>query len=127
MKAAFYDILANLCEQYANTDLGKYKVISEGIRYLQTSTTSDISIKDIAEMCSVSECYFRRLFKEYSGMSPVEYLTRNKIQKAKTHLRYDNISIAEIASLSGFSDCSYFTKKFHEYTGKTPGEYKKMY
>lgn len=125
MKAAFYDIMANLCdEQYQNSHLGKYAVISKGIRYLQTCTTNDISIKEIALMCNVSECYFRRLFKEFSGMSPVEYLTRNKIHKAKTYLQYDNISIAEIASLSGFSDCSYFTKKFHEYTGKTPGEYR---
>lgn len=127
MKAAFYDIMANLSEQHQNSHFGKYKVIAEGIRYLQSCIANELSIKEIADMCNVSECYFRRLFREYSGMSPVEYLTKSKIHKAKTYLRYDHISVSEIAGILGFVDCAYFTKKFREYTGKTPSEYRKMY
>lgn len=127
MKAAFYDIMANLCDQTRSSGFGKYNVIANGIQYLQNCVSNERSVKEIADMCNVSECYFRRLFREYSGMSPVEYLTKNKIQKAKTYLRYDHISVSEIARLLGFVDCAYFTKKFREYTGKTPGEYRKMF
>lgn len=76
-------------------------------------------------MCKVSECYFRRLFKEFSGMTPVEYITHNKIKKAKNYLKYENIPIGKIALLLGFSDASYFTKQFKSATGITPAEYKK--
>ena len=126
MKAAFYDIIANLGEYYQGKFWGKYSIIADGILYLQNCTAREVSIREVAAMCNVSECYFRRLFKEFSGMTPVEYLTQNKIQKAKTYLRYDHISIGEIAKLLGFVDAAYFTKKFRECTGQTPSAYRKM-
>ena len=125
MKAAFYDILADLGDHYRGRAFGKYNIIADGIIYLQnTGSARQKSIAEIARMCNVSESYFRRLFKEYAGTSPNKYLLESRIKKAKSYLRYDDISIADIAELLGFSDSAYFIKRFHEATGMTPHQYK---
>ena len=77
-------------------------------------------------MCNVSEAYFRRLFKVYSGMSPVEYRTVSKICRAKQYLEDDELTVSEIADKLKFADTSYFVKQFKRATGKTPNEYRKL-
>ena len=123
-KAYFYEIMSLLCESCQKKRFGKYSVISEGIRYIESHDNPEVSVKDLADMCKVSECYFRRLFKEFSGMTPVEYITHNKIKKAKNYLKYENIPIGKIALLLGFSAASYFTKHLKIANGITPAEYK---
>ena len=80
---------------------------------------------DIAQMCNISEVYFRRLFREYSGMSPVKYRNEKRMQRAKNYLLHTTLSIGEIAHRLGFPDDSYFIKSFREKTGVTPSEYRK--
>lgn len=124
IKVDFYRIISLLCNDASKKDLGKFKVISNAIEYMRESSNNDLSIKDIADMCSISESYFRKLFKEYAGTSPVNYLLRNKIEKAKFFLKYENTPIASIAQMLGFTDASYFTKKFKESVGIPPREYR---
>lgn len=125
MKAIFHNILADLIKHIQDDSFGKYDIISNGITYLQTCCSEHMSMSEIAEMCNVSESYFRKLFKEYSGMTPNKYLLKHKIKKAKSYLAYDNMSISSIADLLGFSDSAYFIKRFREETGMTPYEYRK--
>ena len=72
----------------------------------------------------MSEVYFRKLFKEYSGMSPAEYRTLARLCRAKVYLRENRLSLAEISDLPGFGDVSYFIKLFREANGITPREYR---
>lgn len=124
MKAAMYDILSALSDYYIPESFADYNIILPGITAIEKDGGNNFYIKDIAELCGISESYFRRLFKEYSGMSPTEYILQNKIRRAKTFLKYDNLSSAEIAETLGFGDASYFTKKFKQYTKMTPMEYR---
>ncbi len=126
MKSGVYDILSSLSSYYREKNLTekKYSIISKGISYLENDIDQELSIAEVANMCNVSEIYFRRLFKEYSGLSPVEFRIANKIKKAKTYLRYENLNIAEISERLGFVDAAYFTKQFKAKTGMTPKEYK---
>ena len=91
---------------------------------MEENPSQNLSINEIAKMCNVSEIYFRRLFKEYSGLSPVEYRIKRKIEKAKSYLDYDNLNISEIADILGFTDTAYFCKQFKAHTGTTPLNYK---
>lgn len=126
LKSCMYDILANISTFYRDKKIGetKFSIISKGIAYLENDNEQAMSIKEIAAMCNVSEIYFRRLFKEYSGLSPVEYRISSKIKKAKNFLKYENMSISEISDYLGFVDTAYFTKQFKAKTGMTPSEYK---
>ena len=60
-----------------------FAVIQKGIEYLQKDEKQTLSIEEIAKLCFVTPAYFRRIFREYSGMSPTEYRMRMKIERAK--------------------------------------------
>lgn len=85
------------------------------------------SIQEIAELCYVSAGYFRKLFKKYSGMSPIEYQTHIKIKNAKRLLQTHTMRIAEISDTLGFFDPAYFCKFFKKHTGDSPKEYAKKH
>ncbi len=126
MNAALYDIISNLCEQFTSQVYDKYSIISDGIIHLEENVNSNISISEIAGMCNVSEAYFRRLFKEYSGMSPNQYRMHHKIERAKLLMKYDGLSVAEAADRLSFSTASYFSMVFKRETGMSPMEYIKI-
>lgn len=110
-----------------NIELQKFQLISKGILYLEENNASDLSIKEIAAMCNISEIYFRKLFKQYSGVSPMEYKVNIKISNAKKYLTLETLSIKEIAFLSGFNDYAYFCRLFKRKEGITPKQYREKY
>jgi len=127
MKADFYHILAALYSTHTPAVERKFAVIQKGILYMEQDPHQLLSIKEVAELCAVSEIYFRRLFTEYAGVSPVEYRMRAKIEKAKKHLRYDQMNTDELTALLGFTDSSYFCRQFKKRTGMTPSAYRMQY
>lgn len=125
MKAAVYDLLTLLTQKHRRKAMKKFKVIEKGIDCLEGNDTGDMGVRELAALCNVSEIYFRRLFKEYSGLSPTEYRIRRRLEKAKNYLAYDDLSVAEIAELLGFVDTAYFCKQFKAHTGVTPMGFQK--
>ena len=70
--------------------------------------------------------HMRRLFREQVGKTPREYLTYLRVKSAKKLLaarKSSNYSVADICSMVGFSDVSYFSRVFKKETGISPGEY----
>jgi two-component system response regulator YesN len=76
-------------------------------------------------MCFVTPAYFRRLFREYSGMSPSEYRTFRRIERAKDVMERAELSVEALSELLGYSDPSYFCRVFKKETGMSPSEYQK--
>lgn len=101
------------------------QTIEKGIRYLQTDEKQAKSIEEIAKMCFVTPAYFRRLFREYAGMSPSEYRAKRKTEQAKTLLLHTELSVAEISYQLGYDNPSYFCRAFKKETGMAPTEYQK--
>jgi len=124
LKACLYKVLSELCRHYHTKNIlqSKYQVISKGIIYLEENEELDMSVRDIAKMCNVSEIYFRKLFKEYSGMTPVQYKLGRKIERARQYLVYEGKTVRETAEALGFSETAYFCRLFKEKTGITPGD-----
>ena len=109
-----------------NMPICKNQKLYDAVTFMeQNYFDCNLSPAHAAEHVFMSDSYFRKLFKEYSGMTPNTYLLKSKIKKAKSYLRYDNLSIADIANLLGFSDSAYFIKRFREETGITPDKYRK--
>lgn len=127
LKSLLYDILYKISDFYHKDYNFRFKSISTGIEYLENDEKQLLSIKEIAEMCNVSEVYFRKLFKEYSGMSPIKYRITAKIFRAKNYLKYDDLTISEISYRLGFEEVSYFIKTFKMLTGTTPNQYRKRF
>ena len=85
----------------------------------------DLSIKEIAKACNVSESGFRKMFTDEYGVSPTQYRRLNRIKKAKYLLESTDLSVKEIAYELHYYDESYFCRTFLKLVGKTPKEYLK--
>ncbi len=123
LKASVYKLLAEICQkQKKRSTKNKYTCIREGIKLLEQN--SDMKIADIAKLCGVSECYFRRLFKEYSGESPMDFRQHYRIEKAKQLLLSDeSFCISEIAEELHFADIYHFSKTFKKYSRMSPSQF----
>ena len=66
-----------------------------------------------------------RLFHKSFGLTPLEYLNAQRLERAKSLLRNPRLTVAEVAYQSGFNDPGYFTKKFRQQTGITPMHYRR--
>ena len=102
----------------------QYKSIADGIMYIENNYLEDTSVGELAAMCHVSESGFRKLFKEYSDHSPVQYRNILRIQKAQELLRSGEYTVSTAAEAVGITDVYYFSKMFKKVTGKTPKSFK---
>ena len=82
------------------------------------------SAGELAEMCGVSEGYFRAIFTSQTGQSPIDYATTLKINRAKELIRSGLCPISEAAASVGFEDIAYFSRVFKKHVGISPREYK---
>ena len=120
--SAIYQIFALACQRQRKGAVNKkYKYISEGIELIENN--SDKTLNEIAKICGVSEGYFRKLFKEYSGENPVDFRQKYRVEKAKQLLLLDTYSIGEIADELHFSDIYHFSKTFKKVSGVSPQKY----
>ena len=86
----------------------------------------DFTIGEALKNTNYSEAHFRKLFNKEVGMSPIKYLLELRLNSAATQLKKrtgTGMSVASVASESGFNDQGYFTRKFKEKYGLTPREY----
>lgn len=96
-------------------------------KFLQENMCEPITNLTLAEKFGLVPSYLSKLFKTYKGMSPSEYLTALKIEKAKELLiTQPNLLAKEIAIQIGYSDPLYFSRIFKNETGIRPSEYKKV-
>ena len=84
---------------------------------------SEITRPFLASELAVSERHLTRCFQQELGISPISYLNRYRIQRAKDLLDHGNSNITEIAFAVGFSSSNYFGRVFKDEIGKSPSEY----
>lgn len=95
--------------------------------FMRENYFAKIAIDDLASKCYYSKFHFIRFFKRQLGISPYEYLTNIRINKAKELLYLTQLSLSEIAEKTGFSDSKNFITNFRVSTSMTPGKYRKLY
>lgn len=110
-----------------NTGTGRgHSLLYESIAaYLQERFQAPLSRASVAEHFRVSPNHVSRVFKREGGTSFNDYVANVRLNCAKQLLGDHRHSIAEVASLCGFSDASYFCRAFKETTKLTPSEYRK--
>lgn len=94
--------------------------IQEVLDYIHSYLGQPLRLAELAAIANISQYHFARLFKQTLGVSPYQYIIRQRIEKAKTLLIEGKHSIAEVSSLVGFADQSRFAKHFKKYVGVTP-------
>jgi AraC-like DNA-binding protein len=89
---------------------------------VETHLTEQPSINTIAEKLALTTNSLYRIVKEYSGISPKDFLTNRLIIEAQRKLNYSNLSVKELAYELGFNDPDYFSRLFKKCTGKNVSE-----
>ena len=93
---------------------------------MRKEVESDLTVQQIAEQLGVSYSSFRKLFKEYTGISPALYQQDLKLQRAKELLSTTDLFVKEIAYMLNFDSPDYFSSKFKLKTGLKPSDFRNI-
>ena len=85
-----------------------------------------ITLDMLAKICDINKYYLAYLFKKEIGMAPINYLNDVRIKEAKILLATTDLTIGEIANITGFSSQSFFTQVFKREAGLTPSQFRKI-
>ncbi|MFF0484926.1 helix-turn-helix domain-containing protein [Streptomyces sp. NPDC004435] len=95
--------------------------LAEVLDYIHTRLSSRVGLDDLAAVAGVSASHFTRAFKTATGVSPHQYVTQVRLERARQALLRTSRPIAEIAVEHGFADQSHMTRTMRRHTGTTPG------
>ncbi len=124
LRQLFTKIQRNQLESSAD----KYRNLEDmevAVHYFNEFFMRDISIEEYASLQHMSVSWFIRSFKQYMGLTPMQYITSIRINKAKELLKNTNCSIQEVSTLSGYENPLYFSRIFRKYTGFSPSRYRR--
>ncbi|MDR2913736.1 MAG: AraC family transcriptional regulator [Tannerella sp.] len=110
-------------EQY--TDSYIVDKINEARSIIKSNTENTIPQEDIAKKLGLGYSWYRRMFKEYTGVSPAQYHLQQKLMKAKEFLTTTDKTISEIAYSLRFENVCQFSTFFKKKEGITPSEFRK--
>ena len=82
--------------------------------YIDTHLAQDIKLADLAQLLSMSQYHFSRLFKQSLGVSPYQYLLQQRVERAKHLLPHTDRLITTIALDCGFNSHSHLSKQFRQ-------------
>ena len=101
--------------------------LRRAIEYIsdQLEQEGEIALAVVAEEVGMSYYHFSRAFKQSMGLSPINYITRQRMERAKRLLAETELPIAEIALRAGFSSQSHFTTSFRRLAGVTPSSFRR--
>ena len=98
--------------------------IAQLIRWIDNNHAEHITLQSLAQKADMTPTYLCKIFKEYTGKTPTEYINTVRIENACHEMRQGSKSITQIAIDNGFNDISYFCKVFKKYKGVPAGNYK---
>ncbi|MDX2214023.1 MAG: AraC family transcriptional regulator [Oculatellaceae cyanobacterium bins.114] len=99
--------------------LPKHK-LHQIIDYIHNSLHGDLSLSQMATVIGMSAYHFSRLFKQSTGLSPYQYVIQCRLERAKELLQHSDLTIAQIAYTTGFSNQSHLTQQFKRHYQTTP-------
>ncbi|WP_443946310.1 AraC family transcriptional regulator [Pedobacter sp. AW1-32] len=94
--------------------------------YIKANLGEKININTLSDKACMSKATFYRLFKRELGISPNDFILKEKINKAKTLLVQPGAKVASISYELGFSDSNYFIRAFKKIVGTTPGAFQQQ-
>ena len=88
---------------------------------------SPLTLDDLADIAHLSKYHFVRLFKATYGVTPMEHVSRRRIERAQDLLRATNLTVTEVCFGVGFSSLGSFSARFKAIVGETPTEFQRRY
>ena len=98
--------------------------IRKTLNYIHKNPGENLSVGKLAEMACMSDDHFSRVFKRITGMPPMEFIIKKRLELAKSLLLTSDYYIVKIAALCGFKTSAYFCRVFKIHIGLTPYQYR---
>jgi len=128
-KCAVLELLLYLCRHYSSPRSGdqlskspSLDHVRRAMGYMKTNFAQKITSDDIAASAGLSKFHFLREFKRITGRTPTHYLNAFRCEYARNLLESGRCSVKEAAFLCGFTNSSYFSSVFRQYTGLLPSQ-----
>ena len=96
------------------------------INYIRTNISEKIQVEELSEKACMSRTSFYRAFKREFNLSPLDFILKEKIKKAKQILSESKTSISDVCYQLGFSDLNYFGRQFKKSEGISPTQYRSV-
>lgn len=124
---ALKELLIRLTQTQARDMLEKtYKALAPSNRmafvidHIKTNIRENLNLEDLSSKACMSKAHFSRTFKLELGLSPMEYILKERLRLAKNYLQLANYQIQEVCFMSGFNNYTYFIRAFKSEFGVTP-------
>ena len=111
---------ANATEDRGNISRSVQTVID----YIRANATSDLTLRALAQVAGVTPHHFSLLFTKATGLSPHQFVFREKIERSKLDLGEEAFSVKDVSRLAGFRTQEHFTKVFRKLVGDTPTQFR---
>lgn len=123
LTAAVYRILALLLQETAKSEHSRYQGVANAAAFIDRHYKEPLQIETLAKISGYSVSHFSKLFTSLYGVSPLGYIHKVRIGRAKAMLRTEMFTLTEVAEACGFSNVYYFSRVFRKTVGVPPGKY----
>ena len=86
-----------------------------------------VDVASLARVAGLSKYHFLRLFKATYGVTPGEYLSQRRIERAQDLLRATNLTVTEVCHAVGFTSLGSFSSRFRAVAGESPSDFQRRY
>lgn len=104
-----------------------YITIKKVIEFIKIHLTSNLNLDTLAAHVDLSPSHFHKIFKSVMNITPNEYITKLRLDKAKEMLVKSDMPVCDVALHSGFENIPYFSYLFKKSIKMTPGEFRKIH
>lgn len=101
--------------------------LTSAMQWMDKSIEEPLDISDIADRVKLSRRQLERLFKQYVGVSPAQYFIQLRIARGHALLNETNMTVAQIATATGFSSATQFSQRFRKRFGQSPSGFRKSW
>jgi AraC-like DNA-binding protein len=128
-KIALYEFFLTLIQDFrSQKQVGETTSVIEFTQdYMINHYQEPLTLEGLAQMAGLSVSHYSRLFKKYTGYSPIDYLTHVRMDRAKELLVLSDYKLKPIAGSVGYADEFYFSRIFKKIVGVSPRDYAKRY
>ncbi|OAB26595.1 DNA-binding response regulator [Paenibacillus macquariensis subsp. defensor] len=99
-------------------------VLDRAQGYIQERFTEDLSLEEVADFVHLNAHYFSKIFKQQTGSTFIDYVTKLRIDTAKILMSSEHLSLKEVCYKVGYNDPNYFSRVFKKVTGITASEFR---
>ena len=119
-------IFSYYLEHYPANHSGENAYVQAARSFIEDNyTVRGFCVNKVVDHLKIDRSHFYRLFKNETGLSPVDYINRRRIFRAEALLANPRLSVKDVAFSVGFSDQMYFSRVFKRLNGHTPSEFRR--